>query len=429
MVPPALAGFAFPFPWATGGAVATTAWRRVGIGTAHESDRFADLDGAADEALESTQGVPVGGGKKGDGNPVHIGPPGSPDAVDVVLGVGREIVIDHVGDSVDVDASSRDVGGHEDPDLAVLEFLEGPGPLVLGPVGMKGPRADATAPELLGHPVGQILGTGKDEHGIHLVVLQEMLEQADLLGLGDLVNELFDGVGGVGATPDFNGFRIVLKIVGELLDVAREGGGEKKGLAILLGKIPNDPSDVGEKAHVEHAIGLVENEELEARKICAALFHQAHEAPGGGDDQLHALAQGLFLGTFPHPAVDGRHAQRKMLGVGLDVVVNLDDQLAGRRNDQGPGLAVAGPILSEALEDGQHGEGKGRRLARPGLRDAGQVLALENKGDGFGLDGRWLFVAGLLDGPQYIGAKAHGLKRHFPTLLIAGKIAMLFTDY
>ena len=243
------------------------------------------------------------------------------------------------------------------------------------------------------------------------------------------MNELLDGIGGVGATPDFNGLRIVLKIVGELLDVAREGGGEKKGLAILLGKIPNDPADVGEEAHVEHAVGLVENEELEARKIGAALVHEVHQASGGGDDQLHALAQGLFLGTFPHPAVDGRHAQRKMLGVGLDVVVNLDDQLAGRRNDQGPGLAVAGPILSEALEDGQHREGKGRRLARPGLRDTGQVLALENKGDGFGLDGRWLFVAGLLDGPQNIGAKAHGLKRHFPTLLIAGKIATLFTDY
>src|SRR5690606_41170041 len=46
---------------------------------------------------------------------------GAADAVDVGLLVLRALVVDHVGDVVDVDAAGRDVGGHEHVDLAGAE--------------------------------------------------------------------------------------------------------------------------------------------------------------------------------------------------------------------------------------------------------------------------------------------------------------------
>ena len=49
----------------------------------------------------------------GDGLPAEAPP--SADAVDAVLAVARQLVVDHHGDLLDVDPTGDDVRGHEDP--------------------------------------------------------------------------------------------------------------------------------------------------------------------------------------------------------------------------------------------------------------------------------------------------------------------------
>jgi hypothetical protein len=75
---------------------------------------------------------------------------------------------------------------------------------------MDGSGRDLVPPELLGHAVGSVFSTCKDEDGVHLVVFQKVLEQIDLLGLGNLVNKLLDGIGGVGSAADLNYLGLVL---------------------------------------------------------------------------------------------------------------------------------------------------------------------------------------------------------------------------
>jgi len=69
----------------------------------------------------------------------------------------------------------------------------------------------------------------------------------------------------------------------ELLDRWWHGRRKEYRLA-LLGKLPHDFLHVGHESHVEHAIGLIENKELEFGQRAVALIDQIKQSAGGGDD-------------------------------------------------------------------------------------------------------------------------------------------------
>ena len=70
------------------------------------------------------------------------------------------------GRPVDVEAARRDLGRDEDGDPAVLEVVERPDPLALALVAVDGGGLDAVALELLGEPVGAVLGAREDERPV-----------------------------------------------------------------------------------------------------------------------------------------------------------------------------------------------------------------------------------------------------------------------
>jgi hypothetical protein len=62
------------------------------------------------------------------------------------------------------------------------------------------------------------------------------------------------------------------------------------------------------ESHVEHAVGLVEDERADGVELDEALLEQVVEAPGCRDEHVCA-ARLLRLRPDGHAAVDGRHAQ------------------------------------------------------------------------------------------------------------------------
>ena len=77
---------------------------------------------------------------------------------------------------------------------------------------------------------------------------------------------------------------------------------EAHGLA-TLGQHGNDPANRGKKSHIQHAIGLVENQHLKRLKMNQPAFEEVFQAAGRGDHQAGSLAQGsqlLSLGQSPH---------------------------------------------------------------------------------------------------------------------------------
>ena len=155
--------------------------------------------------------------------------------------------------------------------------------------------------QLLGYLVRSVLGPGEDQHGAQIVVLKKVLEEMNLLGLGNFVNDLFNGVRRIRTPSDLHLSRLELKLLGELFDRAGKSRREKQGLSAFLGQILDDPADVGEEAHVQHSVGFIKHQIFKTRKIGATLVHQVHQATGSRYHQFVPIEQSLFLRTLPTP--------------------------------------------------------------------------------------------------------------------------------
>ena len=283
---------------------------------------------------------------------------------------------------------------------------------------MEGGGADLTAREAAGDAVGTVLGAGEYEDGVEGGVAEEVGEERGLEAGGDLVHELRHGLGGIGAATDLDGLGRVLELVGEALDLAREGGGEHEGLALFRQRL-HDAADLRQEAHVEHAVGLVEHEILKAGEVAMTLTHEVDKTAGGGDDEVHGGAERLDLRALADAAEDGGDLERQIFRVNADVFLDLHDELAGGGDDEHPGAAAAGGVLGEGKQ-GEDREDKGGGLAGASLGDADEVMAGEDLGNGLDLDGGGLGISSLLDCLEDIRAEIERGKWHRGGNLAAG---------
>lgn len=88
---------------------------------AHTLRQVGLADLALDELLDLVELALLLLRNEGDGAARRCGARRAADAVDVVLGIVRHVVVDDQADILDVDAARHDVGGHQDLDLVVLE--------------------------------------------------------------------------------------------------------------------------------------------------------------------------------------------------------------------------------------------------------------------------------------------------------------------
>ena len=146
------------------------------------------------------------------------------------------------------------------------------------------------------------------------------------------------------------------------------------------------PAHVVDEAHVEHAVGLVEDEDLEPAEADVALAHEVEQAAGGGDQDVDAPRQRLDLRVLADAAEDHRAPQRQMAAVGREARLDLSGELARRGQHQD--AAALGPrparLAGQTLQDRQR---EGRGLAGAGLGAAQQITAREEVRDRLQLDG------------------------------------------
>lgn len=112
------------------------------------------------------------------------GAAGTADAVDVVfLDVGQ-LVVDHMGQLVDIQAAGGDVGRHQDAHVVGLEVGQRLGPRVLALVAMDRGGRQAVLGQVLGETVGAVLGTGEDQHLFPGADGHQVRQQGALRGAG-----------------------------------------------------------------------------------------------------------------------------------------------------------------------------------------------------------------------------------------------------
>ena len=246
--------------------------RRAGVGLgwvgAGQAQRLVDH-------LPAGQLVPVDQGDRDTGLACAAG---APDAVHVGLLVLGDLVVDDVGDVVDVDAAGGDVGGDEHVDVAGAERLERLLAGGLSQVAVHRADLEAAFGQLVGDLLGGALGAGEDHRGAAALGLQYPADQFDLVQRVGAVDELLGGVVDGRRMrrlgPDVGG--LVHERAGQRDDRVRHRRREQHGLP-FVGDLLEDPLDVGQEAEVEHFVGLVEHQHRQPAELQMALLGEVEQ--------------------------------------------------------------------------------------------------------------------------------------------------------
>ncbi len=352
----------------------------------------------ADQRLDGLELTELVLAHQGDGLTAAPGAAGTADAVDVILRHLGQLEVDHVGQLIDVQAPGGDVGGNQHPHLALAKIRQRPvaGPLAL--VAVDGDGVQTVFLHLLGEPVGDLLGAHEHQHPLPVATADHVGEQlpaAFPIDLDDALGHLLGG-GVAGIHLDEGG--ILEQIVRQRLDVIGEGGGEEQGLTLVRQRL-HDAADIGDEAHVEHAIRFIQHQQLQGAQGQCPLGQQIQQAARGGDQDVDPELDGVQVRLDADAAIGDQGAKRQVVGVVDDALAHLGGQLPGRGQHQGAHLAAATTAVV-GQQTMEHGQGETGRLACACLGAAQHVLPGQDGGNGLLLDGGGLFITQLLDGPQ-----------------------------
>ena len=187
---------------------------------------------------------------------------------------------------------------------------------------------------------------------------------------------------------------------GQRPDLVGEGRGEQQVLAARRQQ-REDLADVADEAHVEHAVGLIEDEDLDHREVDGVLADVVEQAARRGDHDLRTGAQCPDLALEADAAVDGDRSDRPGLAIGADALLDLERQLPRRGEDQGADAPLA--VASVGVQQLEHRQHEGGRLAGAGLGAGHEVATCQDERDGLLLDWGRHRVALIGDGAKELG--------------------------
>ena len=190
----------------------------------------------------------------------------------------------------------------------------------------------------------------------------------------------------------------------QLADLRRERSREHNRLT-LLGQIRDDLHNVVAETHIEHTVGLVQNEALDVRQIDAAIGQVGDQSSGCCDHHVGTHQHTAFL-HLPALAVataidnGGRYGQkvRKALKLHIDLLC----QLACRHDDQRLYDVIGVALDRESIEQRK---GVGGSLARTRLCATNYISSRKYDGNGVLLNRRHLDEVHRVQTIKYFGFK------------------------
>ena len=189
----------------------------------------------------------------------------------------------------------------------------------------------------------------------------QCLQQLILVALAVRQDPLVDDAGRQ-ATGDVQGVPLQ-RFADRRHPVVVEGGGEQQGLALRRAGL-GQSHDVLAKAHFQHAIRLVQDQDAHLGQQQAAAAQVVDQAPGGADQQLRVAAQQGLLEAEVGAAGEGLRAQAGLGQQLAGLLEHLAGQFAGwyQHQDQGA-LRLTGQVAEQELQ--------GRQQVGQGLAAAG----------------------------------------------------------
>ncbi len=116
-------------------------------------------------------------------------------------------------------------------------------------------------------------------------------------------------------------------------DLRRHGGREEQRLPARREQLA-DALDVGNEAHVEHAVGFVDHQDLDAGEQDLAATEVVEQAARRGDQHVGAAVELLELVVERDAADQQRHGEPVVDAVFLEALRHLGRELAGGRQYQ-----------------------------------------------------------------------------------------------
>src|SRR5215472_688331 len=287
-------------------------------------------DSLADQLLDRRDASAVGGRDDGDGGAAASGASGAADAMDVIVGMVRDVEVEDVADGGNVEAARGDVGGNQQRDFVLAELIERGHARRLVHVAVQRDRGKAVAHERTmqrrdlalavaeDDRVGQALGRADDAaQRVALVVRLAAGPDQQLGGGGD----------GGGRTRDLDLHGIVQELLGDAPDLRRHGGGEEQRLTREWNKLA-DALDVGNETHVEHAVGFVDHQQLDAGEQEPSALEMVEQATWGRNENVDAAGE-LRILVVERDAADQQRDVELLTGAVLfEAFLNLRGELA-----------------------------------------------------------------------------------------------------
>ena len=170
--------------------------------------------------------------------------------------------------------------------------------------------------------------------------------------------------------------------------------------------------DVRQEAHVEHPVGFVEHEVLEAGQLRVRLAEVIEQPARRRDDHVDAAPERMLLRTHADAAEDRRAGDRRVHGEVLQVLVDLRRQLARRREHER--ARDAARAVDQLVQDREE---ERRGLAAAGHRAGEDVAPFEGGRDGGFLDRGGAGEAEFLHALEEAGVKLEATERHDGSLV------------
>ena len=319
----------------------------------------------------------------------------SADTVHIVFAGLGQVEIEHVTDFRDMQAARGDIGGHEDLEFAVLEFLQQGLALFLRHVTGQQRGFVVIAFEPRVKSFGDALGVDENDAAGRVQCLHQSKQQRYLLVVRRVVHGLVHLVRCGSLGLDAHGFRVVHVFIGQFQHAVRQRGREQHAQALFGRRAPaQQVADILDEAKVEHAVGFVQYHDLAGLEIEHVLLEIVDDASGRSDQYVDAGLELLALLVVASAAVGESELEPGVAAEQYGILVNLDREFARRRQHQRPRLVLApffaGRLVQKLVERRDQERGC---FTGSGLGFAGNVPSLQGYGQGLLLDRRAVFKA------------------------------------
>jgi hypothetical protein len=187
------------------------------------------------------------------------GPASAANAVNEIVGRLRQVVVDHMGHAIDVNASGSDIGCDQNAITAVAKSGQSLIALILRTISVHGDGAGPEAGQFFRKPVRAVFRAHEHEERSGVPV-QDMTKQAELDIVLDFVQMEIDLFGRFrDGTANRDAHRFTRVLLDQALDGFVHRGREEEALPFRWQRTENS-LDGGKKPHVEHPVRLIEDQ-------------------------------------------------------------------------------------------------------------------------------------------------------------------------